>query len=195
MPAPHLSTRPVAEVELLTEWIVAHVQTVLPAAGGEVARAAVGAAATGARGMAALRDHLERHPDTLTVGHPDVAPVMCKFIRALADAGTGAVLPVCSRCHQPAKRLPKPIDGGRICSSCVDRENAEPCSARPPARHQHQHRHCLGQLRPNRLDRLPRGTRQGIACLRSREVGLVPVADEAGDDVVAVNFRSQARMA
>ena len=95
MPAPHLSTLPVAEVELLTEWIVAHVQTVLPAAGGEVARAAVGAAATGARGMAALRDHLERHPDTLTFGHPDVAPVMCKFIRALADAGTGAVLPVC----------------------------------------------------------------------------------------------------
>ncbi|MFC5107433.1 hypothetical protein [Kibdelosporangium philippinense] len=112
----------------MTEWIVTHVRTALPIASGDVARAAVSVAARSARGMAVLRDHLKQHPDALTSGHPDVAPVVCRFIRALADAGTGAVLPECSRCHRLARRLPKPVDGGRICPSCVDIENAEPCS-------------------------------------------------------------------
>ncbi|WP_280255706.1 hypothetical protein [Nocardia wallacei] len=110
-----------------TDWLVAHVRGAFPELGATAARVAVAAAAKTPRTLAVLRDHLETHPTALTSGDPAVPPVVCTFITVLAATGAAAVLPRCSRCRKPAKRLSKSVEGARICTSCLRRETAEPC--------------------------------------------------------------------
>lgn len=94
------------DTTVLTDWIVDQVRaalpaTALPATAKSLARSAAGAVAPSSRGLAMIHRHLRDHADALTSGQPEIPPVMTKLIRALADAGTGAVLPVCSRCRRP----------------------------------------------------------------------------------------------
>lgn len=129
------------DIDLLTDRIITQVRAVLPTRTTTIRlmQSVIGSVAPSSRGLAMIHRHLREHPDALTSGQPDLPPVMTKLITALFDASTGAVLPVCSRCQRPARRLPQVVDGGRICPACVDAEHQQPCSRcgrrRPVATH------------------------------------------------------------
>lgn len=128
---PDLPTREDGRVDtdLLTDWIVTQVRAALPTPTTTIrlAQSVIGSVAPSSRGLAMIHRHLREHPDALSSGQSDLSPVMTKLITALVDAGTGAVLPVCSRCQRPA-RLPQVVDGGRTCPACVDVEHQQACS-------------------------------------------------------------------
>jgi hypothetical protein len=118
------------DTDLLTDRIVTQVRDALPTRTTTIRliRSTIGSVAPTSRGLALIHRHLRDRPDALTSGQPDLPPVMTKLITALVDAETGAVLPVCSRCRRPARRLPQVVDGGRICPACVDAEHQQSCS-------------------------------------------------------------------
>lgn len=72
---------------------------------------------------------LEENPALLT-GDGHLAPVRAipRFIEMLDDAGVaGVVRPSCGRCGRTV-RIDKPLDGVRVCRTCIAHSRVEPCA-------------------------------------------------------------------
>ena len=72
---------------------------------------------------------LEDNPALLT-GEGHLAPLRAipRFIEELHQAGVaGIVLPACGRCHRVV-RIDKPLDGVRVCRTCIARSRREQCA-------------------------------------------------------------------
>ena len=72
---------------------------------------------------------LEGNPALLT-GDGHLAPLRAipRFIEMLHDAGVaGVVRPACGRCGRVV-RIDKPLDGVRVCRTCIAHSRTEPCA-------------------------------------------------------------------
>jgi hypothetical protein len=72
---------------------------------------------------------LEENPALLT-GDGQLAPLRAipRFIEMLHDAGVaGVVRPACGRCGRVV-RIDKPLDGVRVCRTCIAHSRTEPCA-------------------------------------------------------------------
>ena len=72
---------------------------------------------------------LEDRPGLLT-GEGHLAPLRAipRFLEALHAAGVaGIVRPACPRCHRVV-RIDKPVDGVRVCRTCIAHSRVEPCA-------------------------------------------------------------------
>jgi hypothetical protein len=100
-----------------------------PAAALETVAAAVRRSAPRPSYRQKLAWALEENPALLT-GEAHLAPLRAipRLIELLADAGiAGIVRPSCGRCRRVV-RIDKPLDGVRVCRSCIARSRAEPCA-------------------------------------------------------------------
>jgi hypothetical protein len=115
---------------------------------------------------------LEENPALLT-GDGHLAPLRAipRFIEILDDAGiAGVVRPSCGRCGR-VMRIDKPLDGVRVCRTCIARSRTEPCArcgaAREPVTRD-------GQGRPvcaNCFITAPENLETCTGCGRVRPVG------------------------
>ena len=100
-----------------------------PAAGQEAVAAAVRQAAPRTAYQRQVAWALEEQPSLLT-GEAHLAPLRAipRLAELLHDAGiAGIVRPSCGRCGR-AVRIDKPLDGVRVCRSCIAKSRAEQCS-------------------------------------------------------------------
>lgn len=87
--------------------------------------------ATGhARPLRELRDHLASHPFALTSGSADqVPPSVVRLFKHLAAQGVTSVkMPACFHCGRTDRNLPRRVAGGRLCWTCAQNANAQPCA-------------------------------------------------------------------
>ena len=141
-------------------------------AGPEVIAAAVRRSAPRPSHQQKLAWVLEANPDLLTgQGHRAPIPAVLRLIDLLDAAGiTGIVRPSCPRCHRQV-RLAKPLDGQRVCRTCIARSRIEECircgARREPATRDDQGR----PLCPNCLVTDPANLELCLNCGRPRPVG------------------------
>lgn len=99
-----------------------------PAVSGETVTAAVRQAAPRPYYQLRLAWALEDHPELLT-GDGHLAPLRAvpRLIDLLHAAGvTGIIRPACGRCRRVV-RIDKPLDGVRVCRTCIAHSRYEPC--------------------------------------------------------------------
>lgn len=91
--------------------------------------AAVGQATGHARPLRELHDHLASHPSALTSGSTDqVPPSVIRLAKLLAAQGIASVkVPACLHCGRTDRNLPRRVAGGRLCWTCGQNANAQPC--------------------------------------------------------------------
>ena len=88
---------------------------------------------------------LEDNPALLSgAGHLAPVPAVLRLIEVLNDHGvTGVLRPSCPRCHRGV-RISKPLDGERVCRSCLAKARVERCvrcgTIREPATRDEQRR-------------------------------------------------------
>jgi hypothetical protein len=116
---------------------------------------------------------LESNPALLT-GEGHLAPrrAILTLIDQLRSAGVaGIVLPACPRCHRVV-RIDKPLDGQRVCRTCIAHARTERCvgcgAEREPATRDDQGR----PLCPNCLVTAPENLERCINCGRRRLVNI-----------------------
>lgn len=115
---------------------------------------------------------LENNPALLTGdGHLAPVPAVLRLIELLNDSGiTGVLRPVCPHCHRTV-RISKPLDGQRVCRTCIAKTRVEPCfrcgALRDPATRDEQGR----PLCPNCLVTDPTNLETCVHCGRRRRVG------------------------
>ena len=100
-----------------------------PAAGRETVAGAVRRAAPRPSYQQKLAWALEKNPALLT-GDGHLAPLRAipRFIEMLHGAGVaGVVRPACGRCGRVV-RIDKPMDGVRVCRTCIAHSRTEPCA-------------------------------------------------------------------
>jgi hypothetical protein len=99
-----------------------------PAAAREAVAAAVRRSAPRPSYQQKLAWALEANPALLTgEGHLSPLRAVPRLIEMLDDAGVaGVARPSCGRCGR-AVRIDKPLDGVRVCRSCIAHSRAEPC--------------------------------------------------------------------
>ena len=100
-----------------------------PGAGRETVAEAVRQAASRPSYQQKLAWALEDNPALLT-GDGHLAPLRAipRFIEMLDDAGVaGVVRPACGRCGRVV-RIDKPLDGVRVCRTCIAHSRTEPCA-------------------------------------------------------------------
>ncbi|HEX5301364.1 MAG TPA: hypothetical protein VFW50_30680, partial [Streptosporangiaceae bacterium] len=100
-----------------------------PGAGREAIAGAVRQAAPRPSYQQKLAWALEDNPALLT-GDGHLAPLRAipRFIELLGDAGVaGVVRPACGRCGRVV-RIDKPLDGVRVCRTCIAHSRTEPCA-------------------------------------------------------------------
>ncbi len=100
-----------------------------PHAGRDAVAAAVRRSAPRPSYQQKLAWALEERPGLLTgEGHLASLRAIPRFIEALHAAGvTGIVRPACPRCHQVV-RIDKPLDGVRVCRTCLAHSRIEQCA-------------------------------------------------------------------
>jgi hypothetical protein len=148
------------------------VAAVSPDQQADAVAAAVRATVSSVHQQRRLAQALIDAPELLT-GDGHLSPVrsVLGLIEILADAGAvGIVRPACGRCRRVV-RLDKPLDGVRVCRSCIARTRAEPCSrclaVREPATRDADGR----PLCPDCLSRDPVNWEECRGCGRHRPVG------------------------
>jgi hypothetical protein len=143
-----------------------------PHAGHELIAAALHQAAPRPSYQQKLAWALETTPSLLT-GDGHLAPLraILRLIELLHAAGVaGIIRPACPRCHRVV-RLDKPLDGQRVCRTCIAHSRIEEC-ARCGARREPATRDDQGQpLCPNCLITAPANQETCIHCGRRRPVG------------------------
>ena len=100
-----------------------------PGAGRETVASAVRRSAPRPSYQKKLAWALEDNPALLT-GDGHLAPLRAipRFIEILHDAGiAGVVRPACGRCGRVV-RIDKPLDGVRVCRTCIAHSRIEPCA-------------------------------------------------------------------
>ncbi|MFC0447036.1 hypothetical protein [Rhodococcus jostii] len=116
---------------------------------------------------------LEAQPELLTgAGHLAPVRAILPLIEALHAAGVaGIVRPACPRCHRVV-RIDKPLDGQRVCRTCIAHSRVEECvrcgANREPATRDEQGR----PLCPNCLVTDPDNLEVCLNCGRRRSVSL-----------------------
>jgi hypothetical protein len=116
---------------------------------------------------------LEAQPELLTgAGHLAPVRAIVPLIDALHAAGVaGIVRPACPRCHRVV-RIDKPLDGQRVCRTCIAHTRIEKC-ARCGARREPATRDEHGRpLCPNCLVTDPNNLEVCLNCGRRRPVSL-----------------------
>ena len=101
----------------------------IPAPGGKPSPSAVRRSAPGPHTSRNWHGRWKSNPALLT-GDGHLAPLRAipRFIEMLDDAGiAGVVRPACGRCGRVV-RIDKPLDGVRVCRSCIAQSRAEPCA-------------------------------------------------------------------
>lgn len=138
----------------------------------DVVAAAVRATVSSLHQQRRLAQALIETPELFT-GDGYLTPVrsVLGLIELLTEAGArGIVRPACGRCRRVV-RLDKPLDGVRVCRSCIARTRAEPCSrctaVREPATRDADGR----PLCPDCLSRDPLNWEECRGCGRQRPVG------------------------
>ena len=105
------------------------ITTLDPGAGRETVAGVVRQAAPRPSYQQKLAWALEENPALLT-GDGHLAPLRAipRFIEMLHDAGVaGVVRPACGRCGRVV-RIDKPLDGVRVCRTCIAHSRTEPCA-------------------------------------------------------------------
>ena len=116
---------------------------------------------------------LEAQPELLTgAGHLAPVRAIIPLIEALHTAGVaGIVRPACPRCHRVV-RIDKPLDGQRVCRTCIAHTRIEECARcgarrEPATRDQHGRPLC-----PNCLITDPDNLEVCLNCGRRRPVSI-----------------------
>jgi hypothetical protein len=116
---------------------------------------------------------LEAQPELLTgAGHLAPVRAIIALIEALHTAGVaGIVRPACPRCHRVV-RIDKPLDGQRVCRTCIAHTRIEECARcgarrEPATRDQHGRPLC-----PNCLITDPENLEVCLNCGRRRPVSI-----------------------
>ncbi|HTX00561.1 MAG TPA: hypothetical protein VMD59_17405, partial [Acidimicrobiales bacterium] len=111
------------------EIILASVRALQPDAERDVVAAAIEKAAASPTAKRRLAWAIEDNPFLLS-GEASHAPLraVLRLIEALHQSGlTAVVLPSCGRCGRTV-RIDKPLDGVRVCRSCIAKSRIEACS-------------------------------------------------------------------
>ncbi len=151
--------------------IFAQVTHLQPDADPEVIAQAVRRVAPRPTHRRTLARALEDNPALLSgTGHLAPVPAVLRLIDALGEDGiTGVIRPCCPRCHRHV-RISKPLDGKRVCRSCLARSRAESCvrcgAVREPATRDENGR----PLCPSCLVSDPTNLESCVNCGRRRSV-------------------------
>jgi hypothetical protein len=180
---PRCAKCPVADDRDPVAVIHAMISALDPAASEETVAAAVRRAAPRPHYQRQLAWALEDHPELLT-GDGHLAPLRAipRMIDLLHAAGVaGIIRPACGRCRRVV-RIDKPLDGVRVCRTCIAHSRIEPCGrcgtrCEPITRDEHGRplcSNCFMADRANletctgcgRLRRVERRTADGPLCQR-----------------------------
>jgi hypothetical protein len=152
--------------------ITTQVRMLEPGADCEIIAAAARRAAPRPSQLQRLAWALDSNPALLTgAGHTAPVPAVLRLIDLLHEGGiTAVVRPACPRCHRLV-RIAKPLDGQRVCRSCIAASRLEQC-VRCGAQRQPATRDEHGQpLCPNCLITDPVNLETCLNCGRRRPVG------------------------